>query len=252
MNRRALHRTKSIAPTLILALLVVLLGACSSGGGGGGSAEAPAGLSSVSGTVVGYPLAGTSTVQAFAPNDGAQLVAGQVYPAPNSRVSASLTPVANIPPSSFVNPYFCNNVTTSPPDAMTTGVVVLGVADTGGLFATLWRATIDPSGALTVGTTFHYYFVASKPGSIRGTCVEEGIAYDYAIDLNRGWNHVMARVDDIDSFGNAVTFTYLDQAPTGNSAWYYLALSALGSQAMDGDVAEAKRLVEKGLAGLGH
>jgi|AACY02.2.fsa_nt_gi hypothetical protein len=251
MHQCSTLRTKSFTLTSTLALLTLLLGACSTGGEGG-SADAPAGLSSVSGSVVGYPFAGTSTVQAFAPNNGAQLVAGQVYPAPNSRVAASLTPVANIPPSSFVNPYFCNNVTTSPPDVMTTGVVVLGVADTGGLFATLWRATLDPSGALTVGTTFHYFFVASKAGSIRGTCVDEGIAYDYAIDLNRGWNHVTARVEAIDSFGNAVTFSYLDQAPTGSSAWYYLPLSALGSQALERDVVAAKKLVERGLEGLGH
>ena len=42
----------------------------------------------MSGPVDGYPYVGVSTVQAFAPQDGAQLVAGQLYPSPDARVDA--------------------------------------------------------------------------------------------------------------------------------------------------------------------
>jgi len=252
MHRRFVQ-SKSLITALALAMLVSLLGACSSGGGGGGSADAPAGLSSVSGTVVGYPYSGTSTVQAFAPNDDSQLVTGLLYPAPNARVEANLTAVNNIPASAFVNPFFCNNVDISPPTAMTTGVVLLGVADTGGLYAALTRATTDPTfEQVSVGTTLHYIFVASQPVSFRGTCSLSGITYQYDLDMVRGWNHVTARVDAIDSLGGPVKVLYFDQAPPANAVWYFAELAGMGLEDADDNAASVQAIVEKGLEGIGY
>lgn len=232
-----LRRTVAAAAALLVLGALTACGA-STGGGGGGTP----GLRSVSGSVDGYPYTGVSTVQAFAPQDGAQLLAGQLYPSPGARVDATLTGVPSIPTSSFVNPYFCSGATVTPATMRTTVVFLVGVADTGGTFGALARVTTSSlTGPASVGDRLYFVFAATRSGRISGACVLDGIAYDYDIDLSSGWTHVSGRVDAIDSFGAPVAVTYTDRAPGSNTTWAYADLADL-SVAHDGDAVSSSFL----------
>jgi hypothetical protein len=225
----------------LLALLLILgLSACSTPQGGG----TVAGLTSVSGPVIGYPYVGSATVQAFAPNDGAQLVSGTLYPSPNSRVEASLTPVSNIPATSFVNPFFCNNVVVSPASMQTTGVLLMGVADSGGTFGLVVRAdAADPFGGAQVGDKLYGLIVATTAGTVTGSCVVDGANATYNMNLSPGWNHISATITAIDSFGAATAFTYGNEAPGSGASWVYSDLGVATAQ-------EAPRTVDTIREGL--
>lgn len=213
---------QSYVPLLLaaLAFLLASCGATTNDSTGGGHTP---GLTSVIGPVVGYPYAGAATVQAFAPNDGAQLVSGTLFPSPSSRIEGSLTPVANIPASSFVNPFFCNNAVVTPSSMQTTGVLLLGVADSGGVFGAVIRATAaDPFlGDLQAGDMIYGYIAATVAGSVTGSCVFDGINATYDIGLSSGWNYLSARIDAVDSFGNPTAITYSNASPTSSSYWVY-------------------------------
>lgn len=212
------------ARSIIVALVSFALfaSACSGGGNENGDAGGGSSFTSISGSVVGYPYKGTASVQAFAPNDGAQLLSGTLQSPPAPRVQGTLTPLDLIPASSFANPYFCNATTVSPRSLRTTGVIAVGVADSGGVFGLLVRATTnDPYSSASVGDRLHGFVVATSSGSVSGNCVVDGLNATYDIDLDRGWNDLSARIDAVDSLGQPVAVTYTSEAPLASATWYY-------------------------------
>jgi len=68
----------------------------------------------------------------------------------------------------------------------------------------------------------------------------------------RGWNHVTARVDAIDSLGGPVKVLYFDQAPPANAVWYFAELAGMGLEDADDNAASVQAIVEKGLEGIGY
>jgi hypothetical protein len=218
----------TVARTFAALLALATLAACGSLSGSGGAAV----LTSVSGNVTGYPYTGVSTVQAFAPNDGAQLASGRLFPDPGARVEGTLTALDSIPASSFVNPYLCVGATVTPSSMMTTGVLVLGVADSGGTLGLLGRTTApNLSVSPGVGDRMYGYLVSTHDGRISGSCAYSGVSFAYDIDLSSGWNHVSAHVDAVDSLGNIVAITFTDQAPGAGAAWRFADVSGLSSTA---------------------
>lgn len=209
-----------ICRTTVLLVTGLLVTACSNVPGITGGTS---GLTSVTGSVIGYPYVGAATVQAFAPEDSSvQLLAGTLDSTPSPMVQASLTAVDRVPPSAFVNPFFCNAVGVSPPELRTTGIILAGVADSGGLFGLLVRATIaTPLETVRVGDRLYFVLLASTAGRIAGSCIEDGTSYSYDISLSRGWNHVAMQFNQIDAFGNPIAASLFAATPSSAVPWYY-------------------------------
>lgn len=235
-----------------LVALVALLTACGTSephtGGGGSTA------SSINGVLVGYPYAGSATVQAFAPEDGSQLAGGTLFPGPNARVEAALTVPPNVPVSAYVVPSFCNGVTVSPATTRTTGVVALGVRDSGGLFGMLMRSTFNPNSNVTrVGDTLYVYLLSNTTSSVRGNCVQDGLSYSYDISLRNGWTAVSGRVTALDSFGNPSSIVYTTDTAASTAPWYFTDVSfVLGTEPASVPADTSQGVMQLILRGIGR
>jgi len=208
----------------LAAILAVGLSACGGSGGGvaGGGSGGTSALSSISGTVLGYPYNSSAIIQGFAIEDGAQLASGTLNRAGTSTsFSANFTAIDLVPSSAYVNPFFCNNAVVTPSSAMTTGLFIVRVADTGGVFGELLNTTMAPNAvSATTSDRLYVYILADRATTITGNCAD-GVSTTFDMNLRRGWNRVEGTFTLIDGFGAPIAVTWRATESTLNNNWVF-------------------------------
>jgi hypothetical protein len=236
-----MRRTALFILSLSLAFLLSACAGAGGGGGGGGGGSGTSTLSTIGGPVLGYPYNSSAVVQGYAIEDGAQLASGTLVRAGTSTsFTANLTAINLVPASAFVNPFFCNNVVVAPSNAMTTGIFILGVADSGGLFGVLANGTPAPNAtAVTTNDRIYVYVLADRATTVNGNCVDAGTSTTLDLTLKRGWNRVEGSFTLIDAFGSPIALTWRVTESTANNVWAYGDLGPLGASSEASSLAAA-------------